>query len=52
MRRHRRFPLLSLLVVLAVGAGIGYMTFLDVDVPARPGTRCALRWAVWRRACS
>ena len=35
MRRHRRFPLLSLLVVLAVGAGIGYMTFLDVDVPAQ-----------------
>ncbi|MDR0897390.1 MAG: M15 family metallopeptidase [Oscillospiraceae bacterium] len=33
--RRRRFPLLSLLVALALAAGVGYLTYLDVDVPRR-----------------
>lgn len=33
--RNRRFPLLSVLVVVALAAGIGYLSFLDVDVPSR-----------------
>ncbi|MDR0897638.1 MAG: M15 family metallopeptidase [Oscillospiraceae bacterium] len=33
--RRRRFPLVSLLVALALAAGVGYLTYLDVDVPRR-----------------
>ncbi|MDL2319222.1 M15 family metallopeptidase [Eubacteriales bacterium OttesenSCG-928-A19] len=35
MRRYRRFPLLSVLVTLALAGTVVYLTFLDVDVPRR-----------------
>lgn len=34
MKRYRRFPLFSLLIVLALVGAVGYLTYLDVDVPS------------------
>lgn len=35
MMRSRRFPLVAVLIVVALGGVIGYMTYIDVDVPSR-----------------
>lgn len=35
MRRQRRFPLLSVIIAVAIVCAIIYLTFIDVDVPRR-----------------
>lgn len=33
--RHRRFPLASVIIAVILAAVVGYLSFMDVDVPAR-----------------
>ncbi len=35
MRRRRRFPLISAVLALIIAAGVGYVSFIDVDAPQR-----------------
>lgn len=35
MRQNRRFPFFSALVALSIAAGVGYVSFADLDVPQR-----------------
>ncbi len=35
MRRKRRFPLFSLLMVMGLGFGVAYLTYIDVDTPRK-----------------
>ncbi len=41
MRRNRRFPLFSTVTAVVIAAAVGYVSFLDVDVPSRALSKVA-----------